>query len=237
MTPDKLRDLVLVDGVRTPMADYNGAFAEVSAIELGAHAARVLLERTGVAPGEIDHTVIGNVMQTSPDAIYGARHVALKAGVPVERPALTVNRLCGSGIEAILSAAGGREGPGSLTGLTLPEFLALQLHGIPLIAPLSTACCGKSDARGRGARSALIRGLRGLPPFDGKQFPRLPWGGSPVADDDIDRIETWIEEGCPGALIGSIPLAGEVSVAAAMTSANGRRNSAETPLSSTAIGT
>ena len=105
MTPDKLRGLVLVDGLRTPMADYNGAFAEVSAIELGAHAARSLFERTGVAPEEVDHTVVGNVMQTSPDAIYGARHVALKAGVPKERPAVTVNRLCGSGIEAILGGA------------------------------------------------------------------------------------------------------------------------------------
>src|SRR5687768_3118930 len=105
MTPEKLRDLVLVDGVRTPMADYNGAFAEVSAIELGTLAARALFERTGVTPEEIDHTVVGNVMQTSPDAIYGARHVALRAGVPKERPALTVNRLCGSGIEAILGGA------------------------------------------------------------------------------------------------------------------------------------
>ena len=84
---------------------------------------------------------------------------------------------------------------------------------MPLIAPLSTTCCGTSDAKGRGARSTLIRGLRGLPPFDGKQFPRLPWGGKPVADDDIDRIETWIEEGCPGELIESVALAGEVSVA------------------------
>jgi len=99
------RDLVLVDGVRTPMADYNGAFAQTSAIELGAHAARALFARTGVEPEAIDHVVIGNVMQTSPDAIYGARHVGLLAGVPKERPALTVNRLCGSGIEAIASGA------------------------------------------------------------------------------------------------------------------------------------
>jgi acetyl-CoA acetyltransferase family protein len=98
-------DLILVDGVRTPMAEYNGDFADVSAIELGAHAARALFARTGIAPHEVDHTVVGNVLQTSPDAIYGARHVALRAGVPVERPALTVNRLCGSGIEAIVAGA------------------------------------------------------------------------------------------------------------------------------------
>ncbi len=101
----QIQDLVLVDGVRTPMAEFNGSFADVSAIDLGAHAARALFEKTGVAPAEIDHTIVGNVIQTSPDALYGARHVALKAGVPQERPALTVNRLCGSGVEAIIQGA------------------------------------------------------------------------------------------------------------------------------------
>lgn len=100
-----IRNLVLVDGVRTPMIDYNGDFADISAIDLGAHATRALLERTGVDPSEIDHTVVGNALQTSPDAIYGARHVALKAGVPKEVPALTVNRLCGSGIQSVISGA------------------------------------------------------------------------------------------------------------------------------------
>jgi acetyl-CoA acetyltransferase family protein len=98
------RDLVLVDGVRTPMIDYNGDFADISAIDLGATAARALFERTGADPSEIDHTVVGNALQTSPDAIYGARHVALKAGVPNEVPALTVNRLCGSGVQSVISA-------------------------------------------------------------------------------------------------------------------------------------
>jgi acetyl-CoA acetyltransferase family protein len=101
----KTEDLVLVDGVRTPMAEYNGSFAEISAIDLGAHAARALFERTGIAPTEIDQTFVGNALQTSPDAIYGARHVALKAGVPKEVPALTVNRLCGSGIQSVISGA------------------------------------------------------------------------------------------------------------------------------------
>jgi acetyl-CoA acetyltransferase family protein len=99
------RDLVLVDGVRTPMAEYNGSFAEISAIDLGAHAARALFERVGLDPAEIDHCVVGNALQTSPDAIYGARHVALKAGVPKEIPALTVNRLCGSGVQSVISGA------------------------------------------------------------------------------------------------------------------------------------
>jgi acetyl-CoA acetyltransferase family protein len=101
----EIRDLVLVDGVRTPMADYNGSFADVSAIDLAAHAARALFEKAAIDPQEIDQAIVGNALQTSPDAIYGARHVALKAGVPKEVPALTVNRLCGSGIQSVLSGA------------------------------------------------------------------------------------------------------------------------------------
>ncbi len=99
------RDVFILGGKRTPMADYVGALKDISAIDLGAIAARAALETTGVAPNEIDHTIIGNALQTSGDAIYGARHVALKAGVPFDRPALTVNRLCGSGIQSIVSGA------------------------------------------------------------------------------------------------------------------------------------
>jgi len=95
----------ILGGKRTPMGEYVGALKDISAIDLGAIAARGALEATGVAAEEIDHTVIGNALQTSGDAIYGARHVALKAGVPFDRPALTVNRLCGSGIQSIVSGA------------------------------------------------------------------------------------------------------------------------------------
>jgi acetyl-CoA acyltransferase 2 len=98
-------DVVIVAGARTPMARYTGMFSEVSAIELGAHAAKGAVQRSGVDAGEIDHVVFGNVLQTSADAIYGARHVGLKAGLKIETPAVTVNRLCGSGIEAIAQAA------------------------------------------------------------------------------------------------------------------------------------
>jgi len=86
------------------MAEYVGALKDISALELGAIASRAAMQKTGVAPAWIDHAVFGNVMQTSKDAIYGARHVALKAGVPIDTPALTVNRLCGSGIQAAVSA-------------------------------------------------------------------------------------------------------------------------------------
>ena len=99
------KDVVIVGGARTPMTEYVGAFKDVSALELGAAAARAALERTGARPEWVDHVVMGNALQTSGDAIYGARHVGLKAGVPVEVPALTVNRLCGSGIQSVVSAA------------------------------------------------------------------------------------------------------------------------------------
>jgi acetyl-CoA acetyltransferase family protein len=98
-------EVLIVGGARTPMSEYVGALKDVSALELGAIAARGAFEKTGVKPAWIDHVVIGNVLQTSADAIYGARHVALKAGVPIEVPALTVNRLCGSGIQAAVSGA------------------------------------------------------------------------------------------------------------------------------------
>jgi acetyl-CoA acetyltransferase family protein len=99
------REVFILGGKRTPMGEYVGALKDVSAIDLGAVASRGALNASGVRPEEIDHTIFGNALQTSGDAIYGARHVALKAGVPFDRPALTVNRLCGSGIQSIISGA------------------------------------------------------------------------------------------------------------------------------------
>ena len=87
------------------MAEYGGALRDLSALELGAIAARAAIEQSGFEPREFDHAVFGNALQTSGDALYGTRHVALKAGLPIEVPALTVNRLCGSGIQSIISAA------------------------------------------------------------------------------------------------------------------------------------
>jgi acetyl-CoA acetyltransferase family protein len=151
-------EVVIVGGARTPMAEYVGAFKDVSAIELGARAAAAALERAGAQPGWVDHVVMGNALQTSGDAIYGARHVGLKAGVPVEVPALTVNRLCGSGIQSVVSAAqmirlgesrlalaGGMENMtqaphvirGARTGLRLGEG---KLEDSLMVALLDTHC-------------------------------------------------------------------------------------------------
>ncbi|HYV19274.1 MAG TPA: acetyl-CoA C-acyltransferase [Verrucomicrobiae bacterium] len=99
------RDAVIVAGARTPMATYNTHFKDLPETALGALAAKAAFERAKVAPQRIDHVVVGNALQTSGNAIYGARHVALKAGLPETVPALTVNRLCGSGLQAVSSAA------------------------------------------------------------------------------------------------------------------------------------
>ena len=103
---------VILGGARTPFAEWaggktgtgerGGKLESVSAIDLGAIAARGALERTGVPADKIDHVVMGNALQTSADALYGARHVGLKAGVPLEVPALTVNRQCGSAIQSVV---------------------------------------------------------------------------------------------------------------------------------------
>ena len=98
-------DIAIVSGARTPMGRYGGKLRDFTAQELGAIAGKCAIERAGLDPKEFDHAVFGNAQQTSGDALYGARHVALRAGLPIEMPALTVNRLCGSGMQAIVSAA------------------------------------------------------------------------------------------------------------------------------------
>jgi len=98
-------DIAIVNGARTPMGRYCGKLRDFTAQELAAVASVEAMKRSGVEPGEIDHCVMGNAQQTSGDAIYGARHVMLKAGVPIEVPALTVNRLCGSGMQSVVTAA------------------------------------------------------------------------------------------------------------------------------------
>jgi len=87
------------------MGRYCGKLRDFTPMELGAIAAKEAMQRSGVEPVEIDHVVIGNAQQTSGDSIYGARHVGLKAGVPIETPALTVDRLCGSGMQSVVTAA------------------------------------------------------------------------------------------------------------------------------------
>lgn len=101
----KAGEIAIVSGARTPMGRYCGRLKDFTAMELGAIAAREAIQRAGIGAQEFDHVVFGNAQQTSGDALYGARHVGLRSGLPIETPALTVNRLCGSGMQAIVSAA------------------------------------------------------------------------------------------------------------------------------------
>jgi len=101
----KAGDIAIVSGARTPFGRYCGKLKDFTAQELGAIAGKGAIERSGIDAKEFDHVVMGNAQQTSGDALYGARHVGLRAGIPIETPALTVNRLCGSGMQAIVSAA------------------------------------------------------------------------------------------------------------------------------------
>ena len=104
-TQGATKDVVFLSGVRTGFGAFGGSLKDLSAIDLGAAASRHAIQRSGVPAGDFGHTVFGNALQTSADAIYMARHVGLKAGLPIETPAVTVNRLCGSGFEAITQGA------------------------------------------------------------------------------------------------------------------------------------
>ncbi|HEX9751015.1 MAG TPA: acetyl-CoA C-acetyltransferase [candidate division Zixibacteria bacterium] len=101
MTPD----VMICEGARTPFGEFCRSLKDVSAIDLGAHAAKAAMAKSNVKPETVDHVIMGNATQTSGDALYGARHVGLKSGVPITTPGLTVNRICGSGLQAIVSAA------------------------------------------------------------------------------------------------------------------------------------
>ncbi|HEX6071084.1 MAG TPA: acetyl-CoA C-acetyltransferase [Longimicrobiaceae bacterium] len=104
-TQRREQDVVFLSAMRTPFGTFGGSLKDLSATEIGAHAARAALDASGVAAEEVGHVIFGNALQTSADALYLARHVGLAAGLPVAVPAVTVNRLCGSGFQAIIGGA------------------------------------------------------------------------------------------------------------------------------------
>lgn len=99
------RDVVVLSGKRTGFGTFGGSLKDLTATDLGVVSSKAAIEAAGITADQVDHTFVGNALQTSADAIYLARHVALRAGVPQEKPALTVNRLCGSGFEAVVQGA------------------------------------------------------------------------------------------------------------------------------------
>src|ERR671927_212184 len=100
-----MRDVVIASAVRTPIGGFGKSLAGVATTDLGATAAKAAIERSGLQPEQIDQVVFGNVIHTDPEDMYMARVVGMKAGVPKESPAFTVNRLCGTGVQSIVSAA------------------------------------------------------------------------------------------------------------------------------------
>lgn len=104
-TQGRDKNVVFLSGTRTGFGSFGGTLKDFSATQLGAIAAKHAVERSGVPADQVDHVVFGNAQQTSADAIYLARHVGLQSGLPVETPAVTVNRLCGSGFESIIQGS------------------------------------------------------------------------------------------------------------------------------------
>ena len=104
-TVSKTEELWFLSGKRTPFGTFGGALKDLTATDLAVESAKAALQQAKVAPEDVQHVVYGNVIQTSADAIYLPRHVGLRAGVPIPVPALGVNRLCGSGFQAFVTAA------------------------------------------------------------------------------------------------------------------------------------
>ncbi|MBV9593120.1 MAG: acetyl-CoA C-acyltransferase, partial [Actinobacteria bacterium] len=100
-----MTDVVITSAARTAIGSYGRGLASVPPSDLGAIAAAAAIERAGIEPSDVEHVVFGNVIHTEPADAYMARVVGIKAGVPKEVPAYTVNRLCGTGVQAIVSAA------------------------------------------------------------------------------------------------------------------------------------
>lgn len=104
-TQSSTQDVVFLSAVRTPFGAFGGSLKDISAIDLSTHVSKIAIERANIEPSSIQHTVFGNVLYTTNDSPYFARHVSLKAGCSIESAALTVNRLCGSGFQAVVSGA------------------------------------------------------------------------------------------------------------------------------------
>ena len=96
--------IYLVSGKRTPFGSFGGSLTKIKPVDLAVHATKAMLEEMGLSPDKVDQVILGNVVPSSTDTMYGGRHLALKSGMPESTPGITINRLCGSGIEAILQA-------------------------------------------------------------------------------------------------------------------------------------
>jgi acetyl-CoA acetyltransferase family protein len=198
--------MLILSAVRTPFGTFGGAFKDLSATDLGVHAARAAIERAGVAAADIESAIFGNVLQTSGDACYYARHVALRAGCRIEVPALTVNRLCGSGFEAVVQGAvaiGAGEADVCLVGggesMSQAPFVARGIRwGIglganpPLVDSLTEAlrdayagCAMAETAENLAERYGLTREIVDEYALRSQQLARDAWAGGAFDDEVI----------------------------------------------------
>jgi acetyl-CoA acetyltransferase family protein len=167
-------DIVFLSAVRTPMGTFGGSLKHHSATQLGVVASQAAVERSGVAPDEFGQVVFGNVMQTSADAIYLARHVGLHAGLPIEVPAVTVNRLCGSGFQAVIDGA---------------QEIILDECSVCLVG--GTESMSQAPHIVRGARWGLRLGP--APPFEDSLWEALtdPYSGFSMAETAENLAEEY----------------------------------------------
>ena len=206
---------VFLSAARTAMGAFGGSLKEYSAVDLGVVASEAAIERSGAEPGDFGHVVMGNVMQTSADAIYLARHVGLRAGLPIETPAVTVNRLCGSGFQAVIDGSqeielgesdvclvGGAESMSQAPHIVRGARWGLRLGPAPkfedsLWEALTDPYCGFSMAQTAGescggVRDLALGGRRGggaQPAAGGGGLGGRPLRGRGRADDGGEEGE------------------------------------------------
>lgn len=200
------QDVLILSGVRTGFGAFGGTLKEFSATQLGVIASEVALARAGVPASSVDHAVFGNALQTSADAIYLARHIALKAGCRVETPAVTVNRLCGSGFEALVQGAqqillgesrvvlaGGTESMSQAPHVVRGARWGLRLGAAPpmedaLWEALRDTQCGLSMAETAEAladRYQLTRPAVDQVALDSQRRAREAWAAGAYADEVV----------------------------------------------------
>ena len=178
MSTDREQRVVVLSAVRTGFGSFGGTLRDHSATDLGVIAAQCALARSGVSPADIGHVVFGNVIQSSTDAAYLARHIGLRAGLPIEVPAVTVNRLCGSGFEAIIQGAHRillGEANAVVAGGAESMSQAPYVSGVPVGAPAGSLRRWKTASGIRsGTPNASFDGRhRGKPGANGTASPGL----------------------------------------------------------------
>ncbi len=178
-----MKDVFVIDGARTAFGAFGGGLKDVSSHQMGVASAKGAMERSGIDPSKVDNVVMGNVIQTHEGAPYLARHVALDAGVPIETPAFTLNRLCGSGLQAVVSAtqsikldeseiglAGGSESMSQAPYVSRKARWGLRMGPDTLVDTLSEALADNRAGCGMGVTAENLAEKYGISREDQDAF-------------------------------------------------------------------